>query len=150
MQGCYERREGGGGGGSDNVAVLLAGLPARPQYGLGNEVSILGDIYSYGILLLEMFTGKRPTGTEFKEALSLHNYVKMALPDNVIDIADQHLLSENNDGEERNSDGKRKRHENSLHHINSADWSFLLKGISSRSHAYRRCFERVAENKRQV
>uniref|UniRef100_A0A0E0NBM8 Protein kinase domain-containing protein n=1 Tax=Oryza rufipogon TaxID=4529 RepID=A0A0E0NBM8_ORYRU len=31
MQGCYERREGGGGGGSDNVAVLLAGLPARPR-----------------------------------------------------------------------------------------------------------------------
>uniref|UniRef100_A0A0E0G3L6 Protein kinase domain-containing protein n=1 Tax=Oryza nivara TaxID=4536 RepID=A0A0E0G3L6_ORYNI len=61
------------------------------QYGLGNEVSILGDVYSYGILLLEMFTGKRPTGTEFKEALSLHNYVKMALPDNVIDIADQHF-----------------------------------------------------------
>jgi hypothetical protein len=120
------------------------------EYGLGNEVSILGDVYSYGILLLEMFTGKRPTGTEFREALSLHNYVKMALPDNVIDIADQHLLSENNDGEERNSDGKRKRHENSLHHINSADWSFLLKGISSRSHAYWRSFERIAENKRQV
>lgn len=79
------------------------------EYGLGNEVSILGDVYSYGILLLEMFTGKRPTGTEFREALSLHNYVKMALPDNVIDIADQHLLSENNDGEEINSDGKRTR-----------------------------------------
>lgn len=61
------------------------------EYGLGNEVSILGDVYSYGILLLEMFTGKRPTGTEFREALSLHNYVKMALPDNVIDIADQHF-----------------------------------------------------------
>uniref|UniRef100_A0A0E0CHV5 Protein kinase domain-containing protein n=1 Tax=Oryza meridionalis TaxID=40149 RepID=A0A0E0CHV5_9ORYZ len=45
---------------------------------------------------------------------------------------------------------KNKRHKNSLHHINSTEWSFLLKGISSRSHAYWRCFERVAENKRQV
>uniref|UniRef100_J3LAW1 Leucine-rich repeat-containing N-terminal plant-type domain-containing protein n=1 Tax=Oryza brachyantha TaxID=4533 RepID=J3LAW1_ORYBR len=74
------------------------------EYGLGNEVSILGDIYSYGILLLEMFTGKRPTGSEFGEALSLHNYIQMALPDNLINIVDQHLLvPEDNDGEERNS-----------------------------------------------
>uniref|UniRef100_A0A0D3F2G9 Receptor kinase-like protein Xa21 n=1 Tax=Oryza barthii TaxID=65489 RepID=A0A0D3F2G9_9ORYZ len=82
---------------------------AAPEYGLGNEVSILGDVYSYGILLLEIFTGKGPTGSEFGEAVSLHNYIKMALPDNVINIIDQHLLSEDNHGEERNSDGERTR-----------------------------------------
>lgn len=79
------------------------------EYGLGNEVSILGDVYSYGILLLEIFTGKGPTCSEFGEAVSLHNYIKMALPDNVINIVDQHLLSEDNHGEERNSDGERTR-----------------------------------------
>uniref|UniRef100_A0A0D9VDR4 Receptor kinase-like protein Xa21 n=1 Tax=Leersia perrieri TaxID=77586 RepID=A0A0D9VDR4_9ORYZ len=79
---------------------------ASPEYGLSNEVSILGDVYSYGILLRELFTGKRPTGSELGEALSLYNYVKMALPDNVINIADQDLLSEDNDGEEINSDGE--------------------------------------------
>ncbi|KAF0913030.1 hypothetical protein E2562_019804 [Oryza meyeriana var. granulata] len=77
--------------------------------GWANEVSILGDVYSYGILLLEMFTGKRPTGSEFGEALSLHNYIKMALPDNVINIADQYLLSQDNDGEEINSNCERIR-----------------------------------------
>jgi serine/threonine protein kinase len=69
------------------------------EYGLGNEVSILGDVYSYGVLLLEMFTGKRPTDSEFGEALGLHKYVQMALPNKVIDIADYQLLSKNMDGD---------------------------------------------------
>ncbi|RCV04874.1 hypothetical protein SETIT_1G036300v2 [Setaria italica] len=72
---------------------------AAPEYGLGNEVSILGDVYSYGILLLEMFTGKRPTDSEFGEAPSLHKYVQMALPERVIYIVDRQLLSKYEDGQ---------------------------------------------------
>ena len=59
---------------------------------MGNEVSIHGDVYSYGILLLEMFTGKRPTSSEFGEALSLHRHAEMALPDQAANVIDQDLL----------------------------------------------------------
>ncbi|MFQ6647189.1 hypothetical protein Gotur_020119, partial [Gossypium turneri] len=67
---------------------------APPEYGLGSELSTKGDVYSYGILLLEMFTGKRPTDEKFKEGLSLHNFVKSALPDRVIEILDPILVEE--------------------------------------------------------
>ncbi|XP_052876312.1 probable LRR receptor-like serine/threonine-protein kinase At3g47570 [Gossypium arboreum] len=43
------------------------------EYGTESELSTNGDVYSYGILLLEMLTGKRPTNERFKEGLSLHN-----------------------------------------------------------------------------
>ncbi|GJN19338.1 hypothetical protein PR202_gb06605 [Eleusine coracana subsp. coracana] len=72
---------------------------AAPEYGLGNEVSIHGDVYSYGILLLEMFTGKRPTDGAFGEIIGLREYVQMALPDRVDVIADQQLLAEKEESE---------------------------------------------------
>eukprot|EP00268_Persea_americana_P067124 TRINITY_DN9204_c0_g1_i11.p1 TRINITY_DN9204_c0_g1~~TRINITY_DN9204_c0_g1_i11.p1 ORF type:complete len:1038 (-),score=140.32 TRINITY_DN9204_c0_g1_i11:311-3424(-) len=64
-----------------------------PEYGMGGEASTFGDIYSYGILLLEMFTGKKPTDEIFNGSLSLHQFAKMALPERVRQIVDQRLLS---------------------------------------------------------
>ncbi|KAL3741166.1 hypothetical protein ACJRO7_022301 [Eucalyptus globulus] len=68
-----------------------------PEYGLGHKVSTLGDTYSYGILLLEIFTGKRPTEETFGHHLNLHNFVRMALPDQAMDIVDLRLWSEASD-----------------------------------------------------
>ncbi|CAL5058255.1 unnamed protein product [Urochloa decumbens] len=77
-----------------------------PEYGLGNEVSTHGDVYSYGILLLEMFTGKRPTDNEFDGAMGLRKYVQMALPDRVCTIMDQQLRMEIENGEPATSNSK--------------------------------------------
>ncbi|KAJ0085563.1 hypothetical protein Patl1_07631 [Pistacia atlantica] len=68
---------------------------------MDGHVSRLGDIYSYGILLLEMFTGKRPTDEMFKDDLNIHNFVSMAFPNHIMDIVDPSLLFE----EENEEDG---------------------------------------------
>lgn len=67
---------------------------------MGAEASTEGDVYSYGILLLEMFTGKRPTDDIFANGLDLHSYVKMNLTKKVAEIADPSLLSYEKEEEE--------------------------------------------------
>lgn len=82
------------------------------EYGMGCQVSILGDIYSYGILLLEMFTGRRPTDDMFKDGLSIHQFTAMAFPNRVMDIVDTSLLlietDEDNDDDKYSNDIKER------------------------------------------
>ena len=62
---------------------------------MGNMVSTYGDVYSYEILLLEMFTGKRPTNDIFQDNLNICDFVKATLLEQIIDdIIDPILLSE--------------------------------------------------------
>ncbi|ONI00205.1 hypothetical protein PRUPE_6G074700 [Prunus persica] len=65
---------------------------AAPEYGMGSEVSTNGEVYSFGILLLEMFSGKRPTDDMFNGDLNLHTFVKMDFPERVMEIADSTLF----------------------------------------------------------
>uniref|UniRef100_A0A2C9V288 non-specific serine/threonine protein kinase n=1 Tax=Manihot esculenta TaxID=3983 RepID=A0A2C9V288_MANES len=64
-----------------------------PEYGVGSSVTTYGDVYSFGILLLEMFTGKRPTHDVFTDGLDLHNFVKAKLPRQVMQVVDPTLLT---------------------------------------------------------
>ncbi|RDX84327.1 putative LRR receptor-like serine/threonine-protein kinase, partial [Mucuna pruriens] len=65
---------------------------APPEYGMGYEVSMDGDIYSFGILMLEMLTGRRPTDEIFEDGETLHNFVKKSYSDILLQILDPSLI----------------------------------------------------------
>ncbi|XP_058006592.1 putative receptor-like protein kinase At3g47110 [Hevea brasiliensis] len=88
---------------SSSVGVRGTVGYAAPEYGLGSEPSTSGDVYSYGILLLEMVTAKKPTDDIFVEGLSLHNFARMALPVQILEIVDPILLQEEEEEARLNS-----------------------------------------------
>ncbi|CAM0152267.1 unnamed protein product [Urochloa decumbens] len=67
-----------------------------PEYGMDGNVSIQGDVYSYGVLLLEMFTGKRPTDSSFQGGQTLQSYVAACYPDRIMEIIEPTLLPMDN------------------------------------------------------
>ncbi|CAN6710084.1 unnamed protein product [Malus baccata var. baccata] len=81
-----------------------------PEYVMGWGVSTSGDVYSYGILLLEMLTGKRPTDDMFKDGLNLHSFIMNAVPEHVKEICDPLLLQ----NEEKNGGDRRQKFEECL------------------------------------
>jgi hypothetical protein len=50
---------------STDIAGTFGYIP--PEYGQSWRSTTRGDVYSYGVILLELLTGKEPTGVEFKE-----------------------------------------------------------------------------------
>ena len=67
---------------------------------MGSQLSTNGDVYSFGIFLLEMFTGRQPTDELFRDDLNLHNFVKLALSGRAMEILDQSVF--NKVGENKN------------------------------------------------
>ncbi|XP_074325660.1 LRR receptor-like serine/threonine-protein kinase EFR [Apium graveolens] len=66
-----------------------------PEYGMCAERSAEGDVYSFGIFLLEMFSGKRPTESILVDTESnLHDHVRKALPQRVMAITDPRIVLE--------------------------------------------------------
>ncbi|EOY31495.1 Leucine-rich receptor-like protein kinase family protein [Theobroma cacao] len=60
-----------------------------PEYGMGKRASTQGDVYSYGVLLLEIVSGMRPTD---HEGTSLHEWVKSHYPHKLEAIVEQALI----------------------------------------------------------
>ncbi|KAH0710058.1 hypothetical protein KY284_011485 [Solanum tuberosum] len=64
-----------------------------PEYGTHGIVSTSGDIYSYGIILLEMFTGKKPTDDMFGETMNLKCFVGESLHrKSLMEVLDSDLM----------------------------------------------------------
>ncbi|CAN4105616.1 unnamed protein product [Withania somnifera] len=73
-----------------------------PEFGLEGLVSTRCDIYSYGIMLMETFTRKKPTDEFFTENSSLREWIRQSWPHEMDEIIDPELMIP----EEKNKTGK--------------------------------------------
>uniref|UniRef100_A0A453AGK2 Receptor kinase-like protein Xa21 n=1 Tax=Aegilops tauschii subsp. strangulata TaxID=200361 RepID=A0A453AGK2_AEGTS len=76
-------------GGSEGLVGVRGTIGyIAPEYGMGCKISTGGDVYGFGVLLLEMLTAMRPTGALCGNALSLHKYVDLAFPERIGEVLD--------------------------------------------------------------
>ncbi|KAJ9160282.1 hypothetical protein P3X46_025696 [Hevea brasiliensis] len=91
-----------------------------PEYGIGGEPTTYGDVYSFGIILLEIITGRRPIDEVFTDGLNLHNFVRSKLPGQVMQVLDPKLIATGEVGAEEivedndSDDGQREIQENNV------------------------------------
>ncbi|XP_058088670.1 probable LRR receptor-like serine/threonine-protein kinase At3g47570 isoform X2 [Magnolia sinica] len=109
--------------GTSGIKGSIGYIP--PEHGMGGKVSTHGDVYSYGILLLEMITGKRPTDDMFKDNQSLHHFAKSAFPEQVMEIIDPRLLSEDSEAIQDS-----KNHNNLRNRMHDCLVSLVSVGVS--------------------
>ncbi|XP_017609280.1 receptor kinase-like protein Xa21 [Gossypium arboreum] len=65
-----------------------------PEYGSAGIVSVKCDVYSYGILLMETFTRKKPTNEFFVGEMSMKHWVKMSLSNGINGVGDSSIVQE--------------------------------------------------------
>ena len=68
------------------------------EYAYGERLTDKVDVYSYGVVVLEMITKRRPTSNIFMDGKSLPKWVQSAVHKNWMDVIDLDLKKEIQDG----------------------------------------------------
>ena len=74
-----------------NLMMLHSGYMS-PEYALEGLFSIKSDVFSFGVLLLEIVSGKKNTGFYQTDSLHLIGYVSILFASFALEIGNTYLL----------------------------------------------------------